>query len=158
MQPDEKTMQNANQQIKNTDEAYRLGCEALRMAGYKLTPCRRFVLRNVIDVHGPHSVQTLLEQAGDDSGIDQSTLYRTLETLTGLDMLEVVRLPGKRQTYYVWKHQDYHNHVVCRKCGKVVHQEILGKEELQEKVRQATGFTDIHFHLDFSGICQNCSE
>lgn len=142
----------------NRDEVYENGCRALRLGGLKLTPSRRYVLRQVINQPGPHSVQSLLSVAPADLSLDQSTIYRTISSLIDLDMISEVRLPRQRQTHYVWKHWEHHHHVVCRECGNVMHVQVCPRNEIESKVMEATGYSELEHHLEFSGICPKCKE
>ena len=140
------------------NDRYKLGCEALRLAGFKLTPCRKFVLKNMVESKQPHSVKSLLELAGADSDVDQSTLYRTLEIMVDLEILEVIRVSGKRQTHYVWKYNDYHNHAVCTKCGSVAHISIYCRDDVVNRVEELTGFTNVKYTIEVEGLCAECAK
>ena len=73
----------------NKIKLYDLGCEALKKGGYKLTPTRTSVLRVLTDSNAPQSIQTLVETIG-DSSVDQSTIYRTLETFLKISLIETL--------------------------------------------------------------------
>src|SRR5881227_3550101 len=86
----------------------------LRARGYRLTPQRQLVLEAVTALgHAtPDEIAERVRRTA--SGVNISTVYRTLELLEELGLVTHTHLGHGAPTY----HAD-HLHLVCRKCGGI---------------------------------------
>ena len=50
-----------------------------------------------------------------------------------------------------------HYHVLCTQCGAVFDVKLSLSRTFEDKVARETDFKITHHHLEFSGLCQNCS-
>jgi Fur family ferric uptake transcriptional regulator len=91
------------------------------------------------------------------SGINISTVYRTLELLEELGLVNHAHLGHGAPTYHAASERA-HVHLVCARCDRVeeVPAEVLS--EVAERLRLERGFqVDVH-HVALSGLCRSCSE
>ncbi|MEY3394888.1 MAG: hypothetical protein RL346_1124 [Verrucomicrobiota bacterium] len=89
---------------------------------------------------------------------DKATVYRLLQRLTEHGMIRRLGL-HERAAYFTLiqpgKHSDY---LICTGCGKIeavkapcpVHQ-------LEEEIRQNTGYRNLYHELEFFGTCPACA-
>lgn len=129
--------------------------------GSKLTPQReatvRVLLENEKDHLSAEDVYMLVKRSYPDIGL--ATVYRTLELLSELHIVEKVNF-GDGAARFDLRSNDqahHHHHLICVECGKI--EEI--KEDwllpMENRVEREFGFT-VHDHrLDFQGICSSCS-
>ena len=127
----------------------------LRSRGYRLTPQRQLVLEAVADLgHAtPEDIATAVRRTA--SGVNISTVYRTLELLEELGLVQHTHLGHGAPTYSVTTDDD-HVHLVCRRCGQVQEADV---ELLGEAVRRLTtdyGFTLDVGHVALFGRCSAC--
>lgn len=91
----------------------------LRERGLKVTTPRLLVLKALLDAHRPTSAQELLESLVGE-GLDQVTVYRTLTTLTEINVAQQVStIDGSRrfEVHVCEGCRVDHPHLQCRICG-----------------------------------------
>ena len=93
-----------------------------------------------------------------DPRIHRATVYRTLNTLKKLgliDELDLMHFSGDRH-YYEIRPRTLHIHLVCMACGDV--EEPGGRfwEEIKAKVQRETGFQPDVVRVEIGGRCKNC--
>jgi Fur family transcriptional regulator, ferric uptake regulator len=128
----------------------------LRAQGYRLTPQRQLVLEAVAELgHAtPDEIVTAVRRTA--SGVNISTVYRTLELLENLGLVTHTHLGHGAPTYHAATDDD-HVHLVCRMCGRVteVAPETVG--DVVERLLADKGFVADVGHLAIFGTCRECS-
>jgi len=129
----------------------------LRARGYRLTPQRQLVLEAVGDLgHAtPEEISAAVRRTA--SGVNISTVYRTLELLEELGLVQHTHLGHGAPTFSVASDHD-HVHLVCRDCGSV---EEASTEVMAESVRRLAtenGFRVDVGHFAVFGLCRACAE
>ena len=127
----------------------------LRARGYRLTPQRQLVLEAVAELgHAtPEELATAVRRTA--SGVNNSTVYRTLELLEELGLVRHTHLGHGAPTWSVVTADD-HVHLVCRDCGAL---EEVGAEVLAEVVQRLAaerGFAVDVGHFPVFGRCRAC--
>ena len=92
--------------------------EELRARGYRLTPQRQLVLE-AVGQRGhatPEEIAMTVRETA--SGVNISTVYRTLERLEELGLVQHTHLGHGAPTYSVASDHE-HVHLVCRDCGGI---------------------------------------
>jgi Fur family ferric uptake transcriptional regulator len=128
----------------------------LRARGYRLTPQRQLVLEAVGTLgHGtPEEIAAAVRKTA--SGVNISTVYRTLELLEELGLVQHTHLGHGAPTYSVATDDD-HVHLVCRDCGGV---DEVASEVVEDVVRRLSaerGFTVDVGHFAVFGRCRACA-
>lgn len=127
----------------------------LRARGYRLTPQRQLVLEAVGALgHGtPDEILTQVRRTA--ATVNASTVYRTLELLEELGLVQHTHLGHGAPTYSV-ADEDDHVHLVCRSCGAVeeVSQALVG--ETVTRLAQEKGFHVDIGHFALFGVCRAC--
>lgn len=130
----------------------------LRNHGIKYTSARRKILDAVLaleDHFGAEQVLYLLKERGWKVG--KATVYRTLPILVECDILKQVRFDVKQAHYEHAFGEGPHDHMVCRRCGRIVE---FGAEEviaLRQRIAQQYHFHVISHRFQLSGLCWECS-
>lgn len=140
-----------------SDDGLSAGWQAeLRARGYRLTPQRQLVLEAVGSLgHGtPEDIATAVRRTA--SGVNISTVYRTLELLEELGLVQHTHLGHGAPTYSVTT-DDNHVHLVCRECGAVqeADADLLG--EAVRRLTEERGFTLDVGHVALFGRCSDCT-
>ncbi len=129
--------------------------EELRAKGYRVTPQRQLVLEAVAALeHGtPEEICTEVQRTA--TGVNISTVYRTLELLEELGLVRHAHLGHGPPTYHLAA-DAHHVHLVCRGCDSVEDLKPTVADGLVATLRTEYGFeTDVH-HLTVFGLCKEC--
>ena len=131
--------------------------EHLRDAGYRNTPARRAVLQALID--GPSHMRAPDVVAAVDEtspSVGRASVYRTLELLTKLGLVQSSTLGGTETTYMLAP-SGHHHHAICLECRATIEIEECVVGELEGLLHERTGF-EIRGHLlEIYGLCPRCS-
>ncbi|MEU6440522.1 transcriptional repressor [Streptomyces sp. NPDC047046] len=129
----------------------------LRQRGYRLTPQRQLVLEAVDALEHATPDDILCEVRKTASGINISTVYRTLELLEELNLVSHAHLGHGAPTYHLADRHD-HLHLVCRDCADVIETGVASADAFARKLREEFGFETDLKHFAIFGRCRNCRE
>ncbi len=128
---------------------------ALRAKGYRLTPQRQLVLE-AVNALGHATPDDIVDQVRRTaSGVNISTVYRTLELLEELGLVTHTHLGHGAPTYHAVTEEE-HVHLVCRVCG---HVDEISPDVLDGVVRRIAGergFSVDVGHFAIFGVCATC--
>jgi len=129
----------------------------LRARGYRLTPQRQLVLEAVGQLgHAtPEEIVTAVRRTA--SGVNISTVYRTLELLEELGLVQHAHLGHGASTYSVASDHD-HVHLVCRDCGVVEEASADLVDGVVTRLADERGFTVDVGHFALFGQCRACAD
>ncbi len=129
---------------------------------YKLTHQREIILRVFIENRGHHlSAEEVLRYAQDKSqDIGFATVYRTLDLLERLTIINKVNFGDGRSRYELVQNESrhHHHHLVCLKCQRII--EVMDSllHELEENIEQEQQFSIYDHRLEFYGYCKDCRQ
>ncbi|MHC3820100.1 Fur family transcriptional regulator [Streptomyces sp. DT9] len=129
----------------------------LRQRGYRLTPQRQLVLEAVDALEHATPDEILSEVRRTASGVNISTVYRTLELLEELGLVSHAHLGHGAPTYHL-ADRHHHIHLVCRDCGDVIEADVGVVAEFTEKLRGTFGFETDMKHFAIFGRCADCAD
>jgi Fur family ferric uptake transcriptional regulator len=128
----------------------------LRQRGYRLTPQRELVLQAVDHLEHATPDGILCEVRKTASGVNISTVYRTLELLEELGLVSHAHLGHGAPTYHLADRHD-HMHLVCRDCDSVTEAGVEVAAPLRDGLRNAFGFETDMKHFAIFGRCRDCA-
>jgi Fur family ferric uptake transcriptional regulator len=130
--------------------------ETLRARGYRITPQRQLVLDAVVVLgHGtPDEICAEVQRSA--SGVNLSTVYRTLELLEELGLVTHAHLGHGAPTYHSATN-DEHLHLVCRECGSVTETDVSTADALVHRLAEQHGFETDVAHFAIYGRCKGCA-
>ncbi|MDY6917773.1 MAG: Fur family transcriptional regulator [Chloroflexota bacterium] len=129
----------------------------LKKQGLRLTPQRLLVLDIIHEFDGPFTAEEVLRQTqARMSGVDKSTVYRTLELLEGLGSIYGMEVGG-RTLYHHVDDMRHHHHLVCRKCGKSMDCDEGLFVQLEALLEDKYGFRVDFKHMVIGGLCRECA-
>ncbi|MFF7842896.1 Fur family transcriptional regulator [Streptomyces ossamyceticus] len=128
----------------------------LRQRGYRLTPQRQLVLEAVDTLEHATPDDILAEVRKTASGVNISTVYRTLELLEELGLVSHAHLGHGAPTYHL-ADRHHHIHLVCRDCTTVIEADVSVAAEFTDKLRETFGFDTDMKHFAIFGRCADCS-
>lgn len=129
----------------------------LRAAGRRMTPQRQIVL-DALCAAGPHATaEEVYEHVHRHSpAVHRATVYRVLNTLEELRIIETARVGG-RLVYEIVGGEPHH-HLLCRACGATYN---VGPEPVAaflERLEAESGYRLDARHLVLEGLCPRCQE
>ena len=132
--------------------------EKLQHNGYRLTGSRRIVVEIMAKSERALSPLEVYELArGQNAGLGLVTVYRTLEKLEELKLIQRVHQPQGCQAFIAafTGHQHY---ILCKQCGKVEFFDGENLEDFFEKIGRQTGYRIEEHWLQLFGVCANCRQ
>ncbi len=127
----------------------------VRSHGGRATPARRLLLDALFECRDHRCAEALAAnvhaQAPD---IHLSTIYRNLEELEQLGVIDSTRLGSGPVTYHLAS--ATHGHLVCEKCGSMTEVPTDMFEDLIRTARTGYGFTVNPHRFAVTGRCGDC--
>ena len=128
------------------------------MVGHPVTAQRRLLLDLIRGAGGHIDAKEIYRRASSkDESISLATVYRSLRLFKELGLVEERRL-GQVRCYYEIKRSLEHQHLVCKRCGKVIEFESPLVSEMVAKAQREHGFKVIKAELCLEGYCQECKQ
>jgi Fur family transcriptional regulator, ferric uptake regulator len=129
----------------------------LRARGGRVTTARRAVVETLLagDDHlTADDIAARVQQQHPD--VHRSTVYRTLEALEDLQVLNHVHLGHGPSTYHLAASR--HQHAVCEACGAVL--ELPGDvlDDVAAWLERTHGFALSAQHFALAGQCRSCRD
>ncbi len=128
----------------------------LRARGARITTPRREILAALVALGGRHAtaedLAALVQARTPD--VHLSTVYRTLDSLAELGLVEHVHFAHGAATYHLAP--SGHRHLVCEVCGTVIDVPAELLDELGRTVDERYGFELHDHHFALSGRCATC--
>lgn len=134
----------------------------LHESGFKLTPQREATLLVLLENEKDHlsaeEIYFFVKKKNADIGL--ATVYRTLEILTDIKIVDKISFDDGVARYDLRKEgaNHFHHHLLCLECGNIeeIEDDLLG--DVEKIVETDFRFLVKDHRLTFHGICQNCQE
>jgi Fur family peroxide stress response transcriptional regulator len=128
----------------------------LLQSRYRLTKQRSAVLRALAD--GTHlSAETILERVRAElPGVSLGTIYRTLDILRGIGLVQIFSFGGSAARYEAAL--DKHHHLLCSACRSLKNVAASGLAQIAREIAEREGYTDHDHALTIVGLCADCSK
>lgn len=125
----------------------------------KLTPQRQKILKVFIDNVEKHlsaeDVYEILKRKYPDIGL--ATVYRTLDLLADMDVLQRMDFGDNRSRYEFTQNEvHHHHHLICTRCGTVTEFADDLLDSLEDAISTHSGFEVVDHQLKFFGYCKKC--
>ncbi len=127
----------------------------LRARGYRITPQRQLVLEAVEVLRHGTPEEILIEVQRTATGVNLSTIYRTLEVLEEVGLVTHAHIGHGAPTYHAVD-EHLHIHLVCDRCSKVQSVDAAIAEDFAAKLREQRGFETDIAHVSIHGLCADC--
>ena len=125
----------------------------------RITAQRRVLIEVIQNAEGHLDAAALLKQAKKrDARIDRATVYRTLELLKKLrliDELDLMHLNGEKHFYEAKTTVD-HVHLACLQCGRIEEFTSPLFERLKAEISRQNAFQIRVTRLEVGGLCREC--
>ncbi|ACX52327.1 ferric uptake regulator, Fur family [Ammonifex degensii KC4] len=130
--------------------------EALKARGFKLTPQRQEILRVLAEAEKPLNAREIEERLHRRfPSVGRGTVYRTLETLRSVGLLEETFFEGSRHFVLAQKHR---HHLICLRCGRIFSFPCCFSECLSRVLDSFPDFEVKSHVFAIYGYCGSCRE
>jgi len=127
--------------------------EKLKGHDLKVTPQRTAILEE-IEAAGHIDVDALYEILRMSfPSISLATVYKNINQMYELGILEVIKVPHHKQQYEISK--EPHIHLACDSCGSIMDMEQC-INELMDSAESESGYRLNHSSVVLNGICPSC--
>ena len=129
----------------------------LRQRGLPVTRQRDLVASTLAEAADHPSVESLeraLHAAG--AKIGTATVYRTLELLVGAGLARAHDFGEGLRRYEAIAGAEPHEHLICRRCGRVIEFSNERLERMMPVLADEYGFQHEQHRVEIYGICQDC--
>ncbi len=124
--------------------------------GYRLTEARKAVVETVSESLRALTPLEVFDQARSAyPALGLVSVYRTLEKLEELHLIQRVHQPGGCQAF-VSASQGHQHLLLCQRCGQVSYFEGDDLENLMSGISSKTGYKIREHWLQLFGLCKNC--
>lgn len=127
--------------------------QMLHSRGYRMTPQRLAILQALHD--GGHLSPTQIFERVQQTGMTESTVYRTLEFLAGNGVVMVADQGNGHLAYEL--SSEAHHHIICRTCGAQIEVDPVLLAPAIRQIESETGYRLNVGHLTFFGLCPECT-
>ena len=129
----------------------------LHQKGLRLTPQRELVLQAVRDLDHATPEEVLNKIHETHPGINLSTVYRNLDTLENVGLVQHTHLGHGGATYHASEELN-HLHLVCEKCGSIGDAPLEVAASFVQQLSDDYGFKTDVTHFAISGLCAACAD
>jgi Fur family transcriptional regulator, ferric uptake regulator len=126
--------------------------QTLRQRGYRMTSQRLAILQALHA--GGHLSPAQIYERVHQTGMNEATVYRTLEFLAGNGILLVADRGNGHLAYEL--SGETHHHLICRNCGAQLELDPALFAPTISQVENETGYRLNAGHLTFFGLCPEC--
>ncbi len=127
----------------------------VRAQGGRATPARRLLLQALFESRDHRSAEELAAMVRSHApDVHLSTVYRNLEELERLGVIDCTRLGEGPATYHLAS--AAHGHLVCEKCGSMTEVPDDMFRAFIQSVGTEYGFTINPHRFAVTGHCANC--
>ncbi len=129
-----------------------------RAAGMRRTKAMEQLLATLVETDRPMTLSELAESPRLSDQCDKATVFRLLQRLTEKGVVRRLGL-HERAAYFALlvpgRHRDY---LICTECGSIEAVKApCPVHELEDEIRQKTGFRNLYHELEFFGTCPACA-
>lgn len=136
--------------------------QILKERGLKITKQRILVLKTLASCEDKHltaeEIYEIVKAEFPEIGL--ATVYRTIQLLSELDLVESVQLGDGYVRYEIGKFDGeeahHHHHLICLECGKVISFRDDLLDELEARIMDAASFQVINHEVKLYGYCKTC--
>jgi Fur family ferric uptake transcriptional regulator len=122
--------------------------------GFRETDARRSIVESVLSKNGQFNARQLYDELK-PWGVGRATVFRTLDLLVELGVLNRLHTDEHCSSYIVCADQ-HHHHLVCERCGSVQEISDARVERAVRAMAAESGFRAREHHLEIVGVCERC--
>ncbi|HZK05796.1 MAG TPA: transcriptional repressor [Actinomycetaceae bacterium] len=128
-----------------------------RRRGARMSVPRRAVLEALLAHSGHLTADEVAETVAErEPGVHRSSVYRALEALCGIGMVQHIHLGHGATAFHLTGPGNPHLHAQCRKCGRVIDLPSNLLDAVARRLLEEAYFQLDATHVALSGLCAGC--
>jgi Fe2+ or Zn2+ uptake regulation protein len=129
-----------------------------RKSGLRRTKALEVLLATLLKADQPMTLAKLEKSRSLATQCDKATIYRLLHRLTDAGMVRRLGL-HERAAYFALVLLDQHrDYLICTECGTIDPIDApCPVHELEDEIRNKTGYQNLYHELEFFGTCPKCA-
>jgi Fe2+ or Zn2+ uptake regulation protein len=129
-----------------------------RKAGLRRTKALEELITTLLESERPMTLSELAASKRLSAQCDKATVFRLLQRLAEHGIVRRLGL-HERAAYFTLlvpgKHSDY---LICTSCGSIeAIQAPCPVHQLEDEIREKTGYRNLYHELEFFGVCPQCA-
>lgn len=129
----------------------------LHAEGGRMTVARSAVVTALAENEGPLTAEQVGELvAADAPSVHLATVYRTLEQLEQLGVVQHTLVGHGGSVYRLVREPRHHLQAQCRQCGRIIELPMGLMDPVKAAARDDFDFTLHPCHVALTGICGDC--
>lgn len=146
----------SDKKTRNKTEKLENARRVLNVPGMRITNQRALILDIIRQGEGHLDADEVYRQARKKQPrLSLSTVYRTLQTLKKLGLIEELHFDEAHHHYEI-KPPTEHHHLTCLGCGKIVEFKYPLARLVKRNVAEVKDFDIVGTELHMSGYCSEC--
>ncbi len=143
----------------NTEEIVEELIQRCRTKGLRRTKAMEQLFHTLLEAKRPMTLNELSQSPRLEQQCDKATVFRLLQRLIITGVMRRLGL-HERAAYFTLLLPDVHqDYLICTDCGSIEQVKApCPVHELEEELRQNTGFTNLYHELEFFGTCPDCDK
>jgi Fur family transcriptional regulator, peroxide stress response regulator len=143
-----------------TDETVKNMLQALKTAGYRITPQRRAICRILAGRDDHPSAQMLFEQLQKEyDSPSLATIYNTLDALSRLGVINVLGEVGSSGDAIRYDADTGpHANLACVRCQRIIDVHNEHVQALDRAIEHDSGYALLGARVLYYGICPDCQK
>jgi Fe2+ or Zn2+ uptake regulation protein len=130
--------------------------KTLNVAGKRVTNQRALIMEIIRQREGHLDADEIYRRAREkEPHLSLSTVYRTLQMLKKLGLVEELHFDEEHHHYEV-KPSAEHHHLICLGCGRVIEFNRPLSRYIKRNIPEAKGFDIAETEVRMSGYCSRC--
>lgn len=130
--------------------------QADQLPNMRLTPQRQIILEELSKVTSHPTANELYDLVRKRlPRIGLGTVYRNLELMSESNIILKLEVGGTQKRFDATT--DPHYHIRCTQCGKVDDIDLPVQHNINQAAAKETDYQILGHHIEFSGICKECS-
>ncbi len=130
--------------------------KTLNVAGKRVTNQRALIMEIIRQREGHLDADEIYRRAREkEPHLSLSTVYRTLQMLKKLGLVEELHFDEEHHHYEV-KPSAEHHHLICLGCGRVIEFNRPLSRYIKRNIPEAKGFDIAETEVRMSGYCSKC--
>jgi Fur family transcriptional regulator, ferric uptake regulator len=130
--------------------------EFLRARGLRMTGEREALVRAALGRRRHFTLEELVDEVARDTRASRATVYRSLPILVEAGILQPVLVSDEPRRFELVLGRRHHDHLLCRRCGRVVEFRSTAIEKLQLEVAARHGYRLTGHVHELVGECAAC--
>ena len=131
----------------------------LRSNGMRITEGRRLLLQFILDnsTRRITLAEIYAHLAREGSEMDKASVYRNLQTLKKLEVIQELKLPRVGKCFQYVLDRRVHHFYICKVCGKAKSGDRILFQRIEAALKDTHGFAKSNLSVVFYGTCARCA-